>query len=162
MKEIWSESSTNGRWGLSIVAPEGVELPQWSSPLLEGGIVPLGTVGGVETFRFVPGETGTYILATRQGIKAHGGATVMACRDMQSGSMASIVVLGQEAVVEMIGYKGRSSTISAYIGGVRKPIPASVLLAMGLVQSESGSAAVFTPPPVMVGEMAAAFAALRG
>lgn len=93
-------------------------------------------------------------------VTAHGGATVACSRSMQSSDVATVLVLGGEAVVEHYGYKRRSSRVVAYVDGAEQDIPAPVLLAMGLLKPAS-EPAVIAPPPALEGAMASAFAALR-
>lgn len=154
MELIFDARSTNGRWGLAIVGPEGARLPA------QGSLVSLGTVAGIETYRFTPGDTGTWVLAGGD-LQPHGGATLVASRDLQSSQFATILLLGPEAVVEQHGYKRRSSRFVAYVAGEARDIPASILLAMGLIAPESAPAAPIEPPPALTGAMAGAFAKLR-
>ena len=154
MELIFNARSTNGRWGLAIVGPEGSRLPA------QGSLISLGTVAGIETYQFTPGETGTWVLAG-EDLQPHGGATLVTARDLQSSQIATILVLGPEAVVEHHGYKRRSSRFTAYVAGEAHDIPASILLAMGLIAPESAPAAPIEPPPALTGAMAGAFAKLR-
>ena len=152
MEVIFDARSTNGRWGLAIVGPAGTTLPA------QGSLVGLGTIAGIETYRFTPGETGTWVIAGGD-LQPHGGATVVRIMNLQS-SYATILLLGPESVVEQHGYKRRSSNFIAYVSGEAREIPASILLAMGLVVPESAPAPI-EPPPALSGAMASAFAKLR-
>lgn len=154
MQVVYEARSTNGRWGLTVVGPEGTKFPA------EGSLRHVGRVAGMETFEFVPGETGTWVLPTGD-VKVHGGATVVKTMSLQSHEECNLLVLGPEAVVEHYGYKRRGSRIVAYIRGVETDIPAAVLAAMGLVKAEGGETIKVEPPPPLQGAMAAAFAALR-
>ena len=154
MKEIVRAISTNGRWGMAVVSPEEVRLP------CEGSLKDLGSVGQVKTFLFEPGSTGTWILAADCDVRIHGGASLAYSTDLQSSRSISLLVLGREAVVEFIGYKGRSSRIKAFIEGVETDIPGPVLLAMGLLQPE-GEIVEIEPPAPLQGAMAEAFQRLR-
>ena len=153
MKEIFSARSTNGRWGLAVVGPEGTVFPA------QGSLRHVGKVAGMATYEFVPGETGTWI-ATAGDVTVHGGATLVASVDLQSSQVASLLLLGPEAVVERHGYRRRSSHVVAYVAGVATDIPGTVLAAMGLLQA-GGEVIAVEPPPVLGGAMAAAFAALK-
>lgn len=152
---VWSARSTNGRWWLAIVGPEGTTLP------CQGSVRHLGTAAGISTWLIEPGETGAWVSVAGE-VTVHGGATVVASMSLQSGNYASILLLGPQAVVEHHGYNRRSSRIAAYINGEQQDIPAPVLLAMGLLQTEDGETVEVEPPPVLGGAMAAAFAALKG
>lgn len=49
MKVIFEARSTNGRWGMAIVGPDGTKLPA------QGSLSSIGTVAGIETYQFYPG-----------------------------------------------------------------------------------------------------------
>lgn len=155
MKEIFSARSTNGRWGLAVVGPEGTRFPA------QGSLRHVGKVAGMATYEFTPGETGTWVATTAGDVTVHCGATLVASEDLQSSQVASLLLLGPEAVVEHHSYKRRGSRIVAYVAGVETDIPGTVLAAMGLLQAD-GEVVAVEPPPVLGGAMAAAFAALRG
>ena len=153
MKEIFAAQSTNGRWGLSVVGPEGTTLPA------QGSLRHVGNVSGMETYEFTPGETGTWAM-TAEDVTVHGGATMVTWQDLQSSRGASLLLLGPQSVVEHHGYKRRSSRVVAYVAGVETDIPGTVLAAMGLLQA-GGKVVAVDPPPAIGGAMAAAFAALK-
>lgn len=154
MKELVSEISTNGRWGVAIVGPEGTEFPA------QGTLRHLGRVAGVATYEYTPGETETWVFVGGD-VAVHGGGTVVAYEDLQSSRVVSILLIGPEAILETRGYKGRGSSIEAYIRGRRTSIPATVLVAMGLVHAE-GETVKIAPPEPLQGAMALAFAKLNG
>ncbi len=153
MKEIFSASSTNGRWGLAVVGPDGTTLPA------QGSLRHVGSVAGMETYEFIPGETGTWAM-TAEDVTVHGGATLVTWQDLQSSRGASLLLLGPQAVVEHHGYKRRSSRVVAYVAGMKTDIPGTVLAAMGLLQA-GGEVVAIAPPPAIGGAMAAAFASLK-
>jgi hypothetical protein len=153
MKEIFSARSTNGRWGLTVVGPDGTKLPA------QGSLRHVGKVAGMATYEFSPGETCAWVTVAGD-VTVHGGATLVANEDLQSSQVASLLVLGPQAVVEHHGYKRRSSRIVAYVAGVETDIPGTVLAAMGLLQAD-GEVIAVEPPPVLGGAMAAAFAAMK-
>jgi hypothetical protein len=155
MEEIFAARSTNGRWGLAVVGPEGAKFPA------QGSLRHVGKVAGLATYEFVPGETGTWVLPVLEEVTVHGGATLVAAHDLQSGGYVSLLLLGPQAVVERYGYKRRSSRVVAYVAGAETHIPGTVLAAMGLLQAD-GEVVAVAPPPVLGGAMAAAFAALKG
>lgn len=158
MEELFSVRSTNGRWGLSVVGPAGVTFPA------RGGLTKIGTVDGIETYRFDPSDDALcYVLPIlAQAIPVGGCSAVRfsgsnTAMDLQSGSYVSLLLLSPVAVVKTIGYKGRSSSLAAYVDGVKKDIPAPVLLAMGLVPAPEPEAV--PGPPALDGGMQAALAA---
>lgn len=152
MKELFRVDSTNGRYGLAVVGPDDQTLPA------QGSLRHLGQVAGVDTYLFVPGETGTWVLPSWEEAVVHGGATVVAQLSLQSYRSGAVLLLGREAVVEFYGYKRRSSRVVAYADGREVEIPATVLAAMGGV-APTGDVAPVEPPPALAGSMAAAFAA---
>ena len=153
MKEIFAALSTNGRWGLAVVGPDGTTLPA------QGSLRHVGSVAGMETYEFTPGETGTWAM-TAEDVTVHGGATLVTWQDLQSSRGVSLLLLGPQSVVEHHGYKRRSSRVVAYVAGVETDIPGTVLAAMGLLQA-GGKVVAVDPPPAIGGAMAAAFAALK-
>ena len=155
MKELYSRKSQNGQRGLAIVGPEGTELPA------EGSLRNLGNVAGVTTFLFTSGKTGNWIMVS-DDVTVHGGATVVEMVDLCGGSVASLLLLGEMAVVEHHGYKRRTSRLAAYVKGVEADVPASVLVAMGLVKAKGGDSEDVPPPPPMAGPMADAMKAAFG
>lgn len=152
--ELFCARSTNGRRGLAVVGPEGQKFPA------QGCLRHVGRVAGVATYVFAPGDTGTWVV-TAGDVTVHGGATVVESEDLQSSNVASVLLIGPEAVIEHHGYKRRSSRIVAYVAGVETSIPGTVLAAMGLLQPD-GEVVAVEHPPVLGNAMAAAFAALKG
>ena len=119
----------------------------------------VGKVAGVATYEFTPGETGAWVTVAGD-VTVHGGATLVASQDLQSSRFVSLLLLGEQAVVEQHGYKRRGSRIVAYVAGVETDIPGTALAATGLLQAD-GEVIVVEPPPVLGGAMAAAFARLE-
>ena len=151
MKEIFKAVSTNGRWGMAIVGPNEVSrLPA------EGGIRHIGKIAGIETYVFEPGPTQTWVAGFEKEVVVHGGATLVLEMGLQSGASASIVLLGPEAVVQTYGYRTRSSSVLAFINGVERSIPETVLAAMGLAKT-TGEIIEVAPPPKLEGALAQAF-----
>lgn len=134
---IWEVLSTNGRWGMSIVGPHGISLPA------QGSLRHVGTVEGVSTYLFTPGEVGTWVQAHTESAKIHGGATKVQGMDLQSGRQASIVLLGPEAIVEWFGYKNRSSRVVAYADGKEQPIQQAYDMALEAADKKRSD--LFTP-----------------
>ena len=153
MKEIYSACSTNGRWGLVVVGPDGTSLPA------QGSLRHVGRVAGMATYEFIPGETGTWVVVAGD-VKIHGGATVVDSKDLQSSQVATLLLMGHQAVIQHYSYKRRGSEIVAYVDGVKTDIPGTVLAAMGLIEA-TGEVVPVEPPPALVGAMASAFAALK-
>lgn len=156
--QIFSAISTNGRWGLAVVGPEGTTFPA------QGRLRALGEVAGIATFQFTPDDTaGTWVLPLKSAAHLCGGGTLVHQTGLQSGQSASLLLLGREAVIQCHGYRGRDSWYRAFVEGEEKHIPAPVLLAMGLIKPDPKPEPEPIPEPApLQGAMAAAFAALRG
>jgi len=152
MKEIFAALSTNGRWGLAVVGPDGTTLPA------QGSLRHVGNVSGIETYEFTPGETGTWVMTT-EDVTVHRGATMVKWQYLQSSRGVSLLLLGPQAVVEHHGHKRRSSHVVAYVAGMETDIPGTVLAAMGLLQAD-GEVVAIAPPPALGGAMAAAMSSL--
>lgn len=148
MVEMFCARAQNGRSGLALVGPEGCALP------VEAALAHIGRAAGVDTYAVVPG-VGTWVLAAAD-VTVHGGATLVALADLQGGAYKSLLLLGELAVVEHHGYKRRGSCLRAYRRGVEVEMPASVMLALGLVPS-GGELLPVAPPPALTGALAAAF-----
>ncbi len=150
MNEMFRAVAQNGRSGLAVVGPAGTAFPA------EGSLRHLGRVAGLDTYEFTPGECGTWAM-TAGDVTVHGGATLVAKADLQGSNSASLLLLGPVAVVEHHGYKRRGSRLRAYQSGVEADLPASVMLALGLVAS-AGEVVAVAPPPALSGALADAFA----
>jgi hypothetical protein len=155
-----SKKSTNGRWGISLVA-SGLDEDALKRPI-QGTIRHLGNVAGFDTWEVSPCESGEwYWLA--DDVEVVGGAVVLSEMGLQSNGQATLMRLSAEAVVKSYGYKRRSSRYVALVNGERRDIPDAVLAAMGLVQGSGVREADSLPKPEpLQGAMAAAFAKLKG
>jgi len=139
-KEIlWKVTSTNRRWGISIVGPATEEWPA------EGSLVKLGKFEGHETFEFIPGTTGQWILPCDDATCIT-GAVVIVKEDLQSNRVATIIVGGDFFVLKKFGYKRRSSRIIAYKRGQKITIPTEIMAVMGLIPCEKKPVVAEIPP----------------
>lgn len=157
LEVIWQQMATNKRTGIALVGPKGATLP-W-----KGGVKPLGRSEGVLTFQLLPlkeGQEGTWVMAFEAEARIHGGAVVVAEENLQSNTTATILLLGPCAVVEVYGYKRRSSRVVAYQQGNEQDVPVPILMAMGIIEGK-GPREEIASPPALQGAMAAAFAKLR-
>ena len=135
MEQIVRHSSTNGRWGVVVVAAAKIDprLPQF------GSLERLGTFEGKDTFQFSPlaeadeGAGTWWYLLDAGDCEAVAGAEIVYSIGLQSSESASIVALGPFGVIRQYGYKRRSSWISAFRDGRPIDLPAPVLAAMGLL-----------------------------
>jgi len=101
---IQSATSTNGRWGLDLVAPEGTELPA------EGRLEDLGKKAGRRVFRHIPAETGVWTIFAGDAEVVEGTpATVAVQMGLQSYRVATILRVRPGGVWRSFGYKRRGS-----------------------------------------------------
>jgi hypothetical protein len=153
---VWSCRSTNGRWGAEIVSAS-LAVP----PLDQGGshsirwpqrgtLTPLGTAAGIAAFRFEADDSAaTWVLpmdGSGEPCQPVDGVTIAWSEGLQSGRSGDILVLGQVALVKMIGYRGRSSRYVLYRAGEREDAPTSILLALGLIEPKEAPAPIEPPP----------------
>lgn len=129
IQEVFKGISTNGRWGLAIVAETKVAFPA------KGKLTLLGTFEGVKTFKFNADENGQWIYVGGDLVPV-AGAAVVDSESLQSGNHATIIAGGQFFVVKDYGYMRRRSEILAFKDGARVKLPATVMAAMGLIPSD--------------------------
>lgn len=129
MKEIYRATSQNGRWGLALVS-EGIS-PMPYTPV-RATITALGTAEGHDVFRLEPTDKPQWALVGGDLEPLAGASTVIA-RNLQGGDSVTLLLLSEQAIVKSYGYKHRSSRITYYEDGEAKAIPASVLLALGVL-----------------------------
>lgn len=156
MDKIWkSWTSTNGRYGMDVLAPE--DFVQVDGVLQEGVVSDLGTVANRRVLRFTPKPgAGTYILFGADGLD---GGTIIEDLNLQSSNSASVSIVGRMAVAKYMGYKGRSISYTLYKDGKAVELQEAQLLALGLIKP-SVKPVEIPPPPPMPSAMADAFAAL--
>ncbi len=143
MKVIKRFTSTNGRWGMTIVGPEDVE----TCPI-EGRVMDLGDVEGHRTFQIIPEEgTGRWYY-WGEDIKPHTGCSKVYQTGLQSGHDCALIVGGEFFAVEWTGYRGRSSHISAFHRGELVDLPPEVQRAMGLLGGPEPVEVDVEPEPV--------------
>jgi hypothetical protein len=142
IKEVFYVKSTNGRWGMSLVSDEDVKFPA------QGKLEHLGSVQRISTYRFTPSSEGFYVLPVIGDVKVLGGAQLVEEMDLQSGKSVSLVLMSATAIIEVFGYRGRSSSIQYYANGELKDIPPSVLLAMGLIEDKGDKTPIEPPEPM--------------
>lgn len=147
MTNTVTHRSTNGRWGVQVVLPEGVE--DLSTPF-RGRVQSLGRAGGLNCFAVQPPtpeseqhplrpEPETYVLMG-DDLSPVEGCVVVHREDLQSNDYCTILLLQPGAIWRNYGYKRRRCTIYmlAQDGSVVTPPPA-VLLAAGLMQPTTDS-----------------------
>jgi hypothetical protein len=138
IREVFREVSTNGRWGLAIVAETKVSWPA------KGRLTLLGTFEGIKTYKFVADENGQWIYVGGDLVPI-AGAKVVDSESLQSNGDATIIVGGDFFVIRSFGYKRRRSEIMAYKDGARIKLPATVMAAMGLIPTENKPVEVEIP-----------------
>lgn len=141
MRIISQETSTNGRWGLTIV---GDVADDFSFPA-KGNLFNMGQIEGHKTFKFVPDENGQWIdLAGDVELVA---GCVEVCREsLQSNNVTTLIAGGEFFAYVSYGYKRRSQTVVAYNKGKLLDLPASVMAAMGLIDCTNEVVQIELPP----------------
>lgn len=150
MKELMRKTSQNGRWGLSVVGPEGTTFPA------EGRLVSLGDIEGHQTFEFCPAETGQWVVVGGD-LEPIQGCTAVAEVGLQGGSCVSVLVCGEFAAYRRYGYKRRGQDVVCLHRGQAVDVPASVLAAMGILPCYREE--VVVENPALSGALAAALKA---
>ena len=137
-QEVFKAISTNGRWGLALVAEEKTDFPA------KGRLTLLGTFEGVKTFKFTADESGQWFYIGGDLVPIV-GAVVVESESLQSGTHATIVAGGDFFVIKEYGYMHRSSRIIAFKDGCRIKLPVTVMAAMGLLPTENKPIVVEIP-----------------
>ncbi len=130
MKEIYRATSQNGRWGLALVS-EGISPEDLRQPV-QATITALGSAEGHDVFRLEPTDKPQWALVGGD-LEPLAGATVVNTQSLQGGDSVTLLLLSRQAIVKDYGYKRRSSRIRFFDDGVKKSIPSSVLLALGVL-----------------------------
>jgi hypothetical protein len=145
----FSATSTNGRWGLDVTAPEGTTWPA------KGHMVDYGTTAGRRLFSFVPGADGQWFYVAKCFVKPMAGCVVVHTVGLQSGADATIVAGGDFMVFREIGYKGRSSTVRVFNKGEEETeLPLAIMRALGIVPGESAPEVIMPDIPSLGGGLA--------
>lgn len=139
-REIKRHVSTNGRWGLSIVASDEVEWPA------RGRLTKLGVFEGLDTFQFTPDPVAPWVHVVPADVKPLAGCEVVFSCSLQSGDYVTVLTGGDFYAYERYGYKGRSSRIEAYVDGRAVDLPPGVMAAMGLIPATPEPVEVEPPP----------------
>lgn len=138
IQEVFKAISTNGRYGIAIVAEAKVTFPA------KGALALLGTFEGIKTFKFTASEEGQWFYVGGDLVPVV-GATVVESESLQSGNHATIVAGGDFFVVKDYGYMRRRSEILAFRNGARIKLPVTVMAAMGLIPAENKPVEVKVP-----------------
>jgi len=138
MQEVFKAISTNGRYGLAVVAETKVEFPA------KGALTLLGTFEGIKTYKFTAAEDGHWVYVGGDLVPV-AGAAVVDSESLQSGNHVTIVAGGEFFVIKDYGYMRRRSEILAFKDGARIKLPATVMAAMGLIPAENKPVEVKVP-----------------
>lgn len=137
MEVIIRERSVNGRCGVDVVSDQKIDLPY--SPIhaiLDHKLVPLGVSAGISVFKLVP-EDGTFAVIGNDLDPVEGsGAVLLKKESLQGNQYVSVLNTREGAILRWTGYKGRSSGFYAITRNGVKDVPASVLLALGLIEPD--------------------------
>lgn len=144
MKEIYRATSQNGRWGLALVS-EGISPEDLRQPV-QATITALGSAEGRDVFRLEPTDRPQWALVGGD-LEPLAGATVVNAQSLQGGDSVTLLLLSERAIVKSYGYKRRSSRVRFFDDGVEKPIPSSVLLALGVLPGSPKPEPIPAPEP---------------
>lgn len=158
MKEIYRATSQNGRWGMALVSERFDECPGRENPL-RASITSLGEAEGHRVFRLEPTDAPQWVVVFGDADVISGASLVFGC-SLQGNSDVSLVLLSEQALVRVYGYKRRSDRIIYFERGEVRAIPASVLLALGLLNNNTEPQPVAPPPAFDLGEVDAGKGAL--
>jgi len=144
-------TSTNGRWGLTLLCPEDQKFPA------EGSIESLGELGGMSCFKFTPGKTGLWLVIGDDLVPVKGtGAEIAGSCGLQSYKSVTLLICRPGGTWKWHGYKRRQSGFcSLNSEGKVQESPPAVLLEAGVIEPEI-PAEVITPPPEVESSMASA------
>lgn len=148
MKQIYWNTSQNGRWGISIVSEtlyQEADVRLTSGKTLQATISYLGITEGHRVYRLEKTDKQQWAVIFGDAV-ALAGASVVYSESLQGGACCSLLLLSEQAIVKTYGYKRRSSQIHYYEQGQEKNIPASVLLALGLLPDTPEPEEVPPPP----------------
>lgn len=140
--KTYSKRSTNGRWGIQVLHPEGInmETPQ------EGTLTSLGTSAGMTCFKFEPGQTGTWVIAG-DDMNPVAGCEAVVHMDLQSSDYVSILVCRNFAVWKEYSYKRRSAQFWMLKDGKANYAETAILLDAGIVKPAQAPEKVPEPAP---------------
>jgi hypothetical protein len=144
MRVIFKSTSTNGRWGIEICTESTEEI---TFPA-QGTLTSLGKQAGITAYKFEPGETGQYIAVINKKVEEVEGCRVERCMTRQSSDYTTVLVCGPQAVYKTYTYKDRGSFFTMLINGKEQDAPASILLALGLIESEIETKVVEDAPMI--------------
>ena len=139
MLEI-KNTSTNGRWGITVVCEDDIDFPA------KGILKAFGTIEGHKIFQFTASEDGSWIVIGGD-LKPIAGCKVVACDDLQSSRCVTILAGGSFMAWKSYGYKGRSSSVNALKNGQQVTLSAAVMAVMELIPSKKHVVDT-APPPI--------------
>lgn len=149
MKEIFRATSQNGRHGIAVVSGDlyqgqGEYFPRHRP--VQAALHKLGVVEGHTVLSITTTDAPQWALILDDAVPL-AGASVIAADDLQGGNAVTFLFLSEQAIVKTFGYARRSSRIRYYERGQEKSIPASVLLALGLLPDDTPKPEEIPPPP---------------
>lgn len=152
MDILYKAVSQNGRWGVEVVS-EGYFFDGDKSPWTRGSqtcslraeVSRIGEVEGRDVFRAEPTDKDQW-LVTGDDLIPLVGAEYIKAIDLQGGDSSTLLMVGEQAIVRSYGYKRRSSQVLFLDHGVETDIPASILLALGVLPDTPDPEPVPAPP----------------
>lgn len=156
MDVMLKQVSQNGRWGVEVVSDgysfgDGdVSQSPWTrgqyTCSLQAEVSKIGEVEGRDVFRAEPTDKDQW-LVTGDDLEPLMGASMIIDMSLQGGDNITLLMVGEQAIVRSWGYKRRSSQIVFLDHGVETEIPASILLALGVLPDTPEPEPVPAPPP---------------
>lgn len=147
MNEIYKATSQNGRWGLALVS-EGIEEIRRETPV-RATAMELGEAERHRVVRLEPTNDPQWAVVYDSDADPLSGASRIESVSLQGNSYATLLLIGPKALVQVWGYKRRSSRVIYYEQGEECRVPASVLLALGMLDSGAPPKTVPPPPPFL-------------
>ena len=152
MREIYRATSQNGHWGMALVS-NGIEERLCRETPVQANVIKLGEAEGHEVFRLEPTSALQWAAVFGDAEVISGASMVYGC-SLQGNSNVSLILLSEQALVRVYGYKRRSERIIYFEQGEVRRVPSSVLLALGLLGNNAEPQLVASPPAFNLGAMA--------
>lgn len=140
-KEI-RKTSTNGRWGMTVIMPDS---DSGIYPV-EGKLLDYGVIDGHRTFEIVPEEGTGKWYGIFGDIECISGCTIIHQEDLQSSCYATLIVGSETFIIRGYGYKRRGSNISVFRAGKQVEVSSAQLAVMGLLPGNTGKEVEIDPP----------------
>lgn len=112
---------------------------------IQAEVTKLGEVGNREVYRAEPTDKPQWLLDGNDVVPLMGGS-IITYMDLQDSESITLVMISDRAIVQVYGAKRRISDILFIKDGVVTDVPASVILALGLIPDAPKPVPVNAPP----------------